>query len=93
MKFPGVLLDEMDSAGDVANFSNGSPCIRSHCKVSPFKNGHQLGFNSMEFNLEQASKFVNAKDGTLLANTPAHVSELFIFHSTQWLVRLDHPFQ
>ncbi len=47
----------------------------------------------MEFNLEQVSNFGNANDGTPFANRLAHVSELFIFHGTQWLVRLDRPSQ
>jgi hypothetical protein len=47
----------------------------------------------MEFDLEQVSNFVNANSGSPFANRLAHVSELFIFHCTQWLACLDHPSQ
>ncbi len=67
MKFPSVLVDEMDSAGDVASSSNGSPCIYSQCKASSFRNSNQLGLNSMEFDLEQVSNFVNSNDGAPFA--------------------------
>jgi hypothetical protein len=79
MKLPGLLVKEMHSAYNIANFRNGSPCILCDREMLPFENINQLGLNDMVLCLEQARQSITAKDGGPFVQIAAHISELFTF--------------
>jgi hypothetical protein len=54
------MIDEMQGAGDIAHFSNGSPCISGQSKVSTFKNDNQLCLDFMVLHFEQSAKPIAA---------------------------------
>jgi hypothetical protein len=72
MKLPGFMVNEMRCAGDVAHFSNGSPCLSDQSKVSFFKNDNQLCLDFVVLHFEQLVQLLTASDGASLILSLTH---------------------